>query len=144
MKKYELFVKEKPDFEYKDVSAKSSDDVYQILSEGLKLEESDRERFYVLSVNAKGDVTGVNEAAVGDLCSALVHPASVFKFALLANAAGIILAHNHPSGDPEPSSEDIAMTQRIADGGRILGVNVLDHIIIGSGCYKSLRRDGLM
>ena len=73
-----------------------------------------------------------------------MHPREVFKAALLNNAASIILAHNHPSGDPEPSREDIEVTHRLVNAGNILGINVLAHIIIGDGRYISLKEQGMM
>ena len=72
----------------------------------------------------------------------MVHPREVFKAALLANAASIVLAHNHPSGDPAPSPDDVALTRRLVDAGRLLGVEVLDHIVIGEGRYVSVRELG--
>jgi DNA repair protein RadC len=83
--------------------------------------------------------------SVGDLSSALVHPREVFKPAILSNAASVILAHNHPSGDPQPSPEDCAVTRRLQEAGQILGIEVLDHVIIGDASrWASLREKGLM
>ena len=78
------------------------------------------------------------------LSSAIVHPREVFKAAILNNAASIILVHNHPSGDPEPGREDIETTHWLVNAGNILGINVLDHIIIGDGKYISLKELGMM
>jgi DNA repair protein RadC len=74
----------------------------------------------------------------------IVHPREVFKAAMLNNAAAIICIHNHPSGDPEPSRVDIETTHRLVDAGNILGIDVLDHIIIGDGKYISLQELGMM
>ena len=102
-----------------------------------------KEHFNVLMVNAKGEVIQNENIAVGDLCSAVVHPREVFSPAVRRSAAAVILVHNHPSGDPEPSKEDIVTTGRLSEAGKILGINVLDHIIIGDGIFVSLRREGL-
>ncbi|MBR6444314.1 MAG: DNA repair protein RadC [Firmicutes bacterium] len=102
-----------------------------------------KEHFNVLMVNAKGEVIQNENIAVGDLCSAVVHPREVFSPAVRRSAAAVILVHNHPSGDPEPSKEDIVTTSRLSEAGKILGINVLDHIIIGDGIFVSLRREGL-
>jgi DNA repair protein RadC len=74
--------------------------------------------------------------------SALVHPREVFETPILANAAAVILTHNHPSGDPTPSTDDCHLTRRLADAGEILGVQVLDHIVVGDGQYVSFRETG--
>lgn len=97
----------------------------------------DREQFTVLLLDAKHKPVGVNVVAVGSLTACLVHPREVFKAAILANAASIILAHNHPSGDPTPSPEDDALTRRLKDAGETLGIRVLDHIVLGDGAAFS-------
>ena len=93
---------------------------------------NDREEFVALFLDAKNRVMSVHTVAVGSLSLCIVHPREVFKAAILANAAGIIVAHNHPSGDPTPSREDRELTDRLCEAGRILGVAVLDHIIVGA------------
>ena len=82
--------------------------------------------------------------SVGCLTSSLVHPREVFKEALAARAAGLILFHNHPSGDPEPSAEDLALTRRLAQAGQLMGVEVLDHLVLGAGRFVSLKERGLL
>lgn len=91
----------------------------------------DREYFVVLLCDTRSRCTGVEVVAVGSLNGNLVHPREVFKAAILGNCAAIILAHNHPSGDGTPSKEDLALTQKMCKAGRILGIPVLDHIIVG-------------
>lgn len=81
--------------------------------------------------------------SVGCLTASLVHPREVFKEAVVSRAAGVVLFHNHPSGDPEPSGEDVALTRRLDSAGRLLGIEVCDHIVVGAGRYVSLRRRGL-
>ena len=93
---------------------------------------NDREEFVALFLDAKNRVMSVHTVAVGSLSLCIVHPREVFKAAILANASGIIVAHNHPSGDPTPSREDRELTDRLCEAGRILGITVLDHIIVGA------------
>lgn len=105
------------------------------------LEGADREHFVVLLLNTRHGVIGVNTVSVGGLASAPVHPREVFKPAVIASAAAVILGHNHPSGDPTPSRDDIVITEQLRAAGKLLGIEVLDHIIIGNGTnrYISLR-----
>jgi DNA repair protein RadC len=93
--------------------------------------ELDREQFGVLLLDTKHRALGLNVVSIGSLTSAIVHPREVFKPAILANSAAVILGHNHPSGDPAPSSEDIEITRRLRDSGELIGIRVLDSIIVG-------------
>jgi DNA repair protein RadC len=102
------------------------------------------EVFAILCLSTKNRVIAYHEVSRGTLDSTLVHPREVFKAALLANAASIIAAHCHPSGDCAPSPDDIALTTRLAAAGELLGVSVLDHIIVGDGRYFSFREAGRM
>ena len=104
----------------------------------------DREHFIVLLVNRKNEVIGVNTVSVGSLIGRVVSPREVFKPAILSNAAAIICAHNHPSSDPTPSTEDRALTERLYQAGKLLDIQVLDHIIIGDGntAYYSFADNG--
>lgn len=107
------------------------------------LEDLDREQVIVCCLDNKNQPVSINVVSVGTLNSSLVHPREVFKTAILSNAASIILFHNHPSGDPEPSQEDINITTRIKEAGSILGIELLDHIIIGSDdVFCSLKENG--
>ena len=115
----------------------SPDDVNKIIQSYLN--GVDREHFVIMLLNRKNGIIGINTVSVGDLSSSIVHPREVFKPAIVAGAASIILAHNHPSGDPTPSSQDLLVTKRIKEAGDILGIEVLDHIIIGDGRYASLK-----
>lgn len=103
----------------------------------------DREHFVTLLLDAKNRVIGISTISIGDLSSALVHPREVFKPAILANAANILLAHNHPSGNPDPSPEDVAVTKRLGEAGDLLGIQVLDHVILGDRHWVSLHEKGL-
>jgi len=96
------------------------------------LSESDREKFVVICLDTKNQPTAIHTVSIGSLNSALVHPREVFKVAILSNSASIILSHNHPSNDPYPSKEDIDITTRLCEAGKILGIEVVDHIIVCS------------
>lgn len=106
----------------------------------------DRECFWRLDLDARNAVVAYELVSIGTLTAALVHPREVFKGALLANAAGVILAHNHPSDDVSPSPEDRETTARLKRAGELLGVPLLDHVILGSGApaYFSFREAGLL
>jgi DNA repair protein RadC len=103
-----------------------------------------KEYFKIVLLTTKHQVISVEEISVGSLNSSIVHPREVFSTAIKKNCAAIILAHNHPSGDPSPSNEDIKITQRLIEGGKILGIEVLDHIIIGDGKFISLKEQNLI
>jgi DNA repair protein RadC len=109
------------------------------------LEGVDREHFVIVLLDQKNQVIGINTVSVGSLTASIVHPREVFKAAILANAATIICGHNHPSGDTVPSQEDRLMTSRLVSAGKLLGINVVDHIIIGrDGRYFSFADEGLL
>jgi DNA repair protein RadC len=104
----------------------------------------DRETMIVMALNTRNRIIGVNTVSIGTLDSALCHPREVFKFAILANANQIMLAHNHPSGDTTPSSDDIELTKRLVKAGELIGIELTDHVIIGfDGDYLSMREKGL-
>jgi len=113
----------------------SSKDVYEAFRK--RAERADREEFLALLLDTKNVMLGFHVVSVGTLAAVIVHPREVFKPAILANAASILLIHNHPSGDPDPSEEDIAVTKRIKKAGELLDIPVLDHVIIGDGAYFS-------
>ena len=92
--------------------------------------DSDRELFIVLHLDTRNRVTAHEVTSIGSQSASIVHPREVFKAAILKGAAGIVLAHNHPSGDPAPSSDDISLTQRLRDAGNLIGIDVKDHVII--------------
>jgi len=94
--------------------------------------DPDQEHFLVLALNAAGKVNGYRVVASGTLTSCIVHPREVFRAAIMLGAASIIVAHNHPSGDPAPSSEDRALTDRLIEAGKLLGIPVHDSLVIGS------------
>lgn len=125
-------VKER-EFEYGSVS--SASEAVTILR-GL-MDGASEEYFWLLCMDTKGKVVGVHEVSHGDLNSAPVHPREVFKRALLNNASSIIVSHNHPSGDPTPSDCDRILTERLVEAGKLIGIAVLDHIILGDDIYHS-------
>ncbi|GEA14838.1 MAG: repair protein RadC [Thermoanaerobacter sp.] len=104
----------------------------------------DRECMAAIHLNCKNRINSVEIVSIGTLNSSPAHPREVFKGAILANAAAIVLGHNHPSGDPTPSKEDIEVTRRLVEAGNILGIQVLDHIIIADDGWVSLKERLLM
>lgn len=108
-----------------------------------KMSDLEYEQFHVVLLNAKNHVLGVELISQGTLTASLVHPREIFKPAIRQNAHAVILAHNHPSGDPTPSREDREVTQRLIAVGKLLGIEVLDHLVIGHGRYTSFRERGL-
>lgn len=110
----------------------------------LRLHEQTEEYLYMICMNVKLEVTGIFELSHGNVNSSIVSVREMFQKALLANAVSIIVMHNHPSGDPTPSHEDIQVTKRMVDAGKIIGVQVLDHIIIGRPGFSSLKEKGYL
>lgn len=105
----------------------------------------DRETFWVLMMDGRNRVIGVHVLSIGTLTAALVHPRELAKALILSNAAAAVLVHQHPSGDASPSSEDVALTERLSAVGDLLGIRILDHVIIGeNGAYRSLADDGVL
>lgn len=129
---------------YVSESINSPNKVYEMMQEHLDLESCDREYFIAVYLNRKGKVNATSIISIGGLNSSIVHPREVFKPAILTSSASIILVHNHPSGDPAPSDEDIEFTKKLIDAGDIIGIQVLDHIIIGYGRYVSLKEKGVI
>jgi DNA repair protein RadC len=103
-----------------------------------------KEYFKILLLNTKNMIISREEISVGSLSASIVHPREIFSIPLRKSAASVILFHNHPSGDPSPSQEDLDVTRRLVDAGNILGIAVRDHIIIGDGCFFSFREKGLI
>ena len=101
--------------------------------------------FVVALLTIRHRVIGLHTVSVGCLTSSLVHPREVFKPAILAGCAALLIAHNHPSGDPDPSAEDVALTRRLASAGSLLGIEIIDHLILGeAGRYVSLKERGFL
>jgi len=110
---------------------------------GRRLMTSQVERFVVISVDAKNRVRAEREVARGGRTTCQVDPAEVFRLLVSESASGAIFIHNHPSGDPDPSPQDLQLTQRLVAAGSLLDIRILDHVIVGSGRYTSLRDAGL-
>jgi DNA repair protein RadC len=120
---------------------KTPEDVAGLVRSRLKGKK--KEYFLALLLDTRNQLIRVAEISVGSLDSSVVHPREVFKEAVLASAASAIFVHNHPSGDPEASEDDIKLSKRLAEAGELMGIDVLDHIIIGDKRYLSLKREGL-
>lgn len=118
-------------------SLRTADGVYRYMAPRVRGLE--RETLYVLLLDGKHRLKSCQRVSEGTLTSSLVHPREVFAPAVRAAAAAVIAVHNHPSGDPEPSAEDLAVTRRLADAGRLLGVPLLDHVVVAHGGFVSLR-----
>ena len=101
-----------------------------------------KEHFLLICLSARNTLLSVDLVSLGSLSASIVHPREVFKPAFLASAAGVIVAHNHPSGDPEPSPEDVAVTRRLQDVGTMFGVELLDHIVFTPDSFVSMKGRG--
>jgi DNA repair protein RadC len=124
------------------VTVRSPKDAANLMMEELRYLQ--KEHFVCLFLNTKNHVIGQETLSIGSLNAAIVHPREVFRAAIKRSSASIICVHNHPSGDPTPSSEDIQLTKRLVEAGEIVGIDVLDHIIIGDQTFVSLKEQGLM
>jgi len=107
------------------------------------LDGADREYFCIAMLDRKGNLLGLNTVSIGSVSSSIVHPREVFKPAIIIGASSIILCHNHPSGDTMPSNEDITVTRKLIEGGKILNIEILDHVIIGDN-YYSMKEKGII
>lgn len=103
-----------------------------------------KEHFKLIILNTRNCITAITNVSTGTLSASLVHPREVFKDAIRHSASSVVLAHNHPSGNPEPSEEDLRITRRLIDAGKIIGIDVLDHIIIGKNSFSSFKERGLL
>jgi DNA repair protein RadC len=134
-------VREGPASEYGS-RLSNSEDVAKLV--GPELRRADREHFLSVLLNTKNVPIGVDEVSIGTLDHSIVCPRELFKSAILGSAAAIILVHNHPSGDPEPSAEDLELTKRMRRAGKLIGIRVLDHVIITGNEHLSFLDRGLM
>jgi DNA repair protein RadC len=112
------------------------EDVFKVMR---FLEKADREMLYSLHLDAKNRIIAMELISMGSLTANLIHPREIFKGAILNNSVSVILVHNHPSGDAEPSRLDLDITERVIKAGEILGIPVVDHVVIGDGDYKSVK-----
>jgi DNA repair protein RadC len=130
-------VKENPSDEI--ISINNSSDAYELVKD--ELVSSDRERFLSIMLNVKNHLIGVETVSIGSVTTAIITPSLVFRSALLSGAVAVIFAHNHVSGDLEPSSNDLETTRKLIEAGELLGIKVLDHLIVSSQGYRSMREN---
>ncbi|OGO18478.1 MAG: hypothetical protein A2Z15_07925 [Chloroflexi bacterium RBG_16_50_11] len=123
------------------IPLKTPEDIANLVMGRLK--DKKKEYFLAILLDTRNQLIRVAEISIGSLDSSIVHPREVFKEAISASAASVIFVHNHPSGDTEASEDDIALTKRLAQAGEIVGIDVLDHLIIGGKSFTSLKRLGL-
>jgi DNA repair protein RadC len=121
---------------------RTPEDVAKLMMADLRYET--REHLYALLLDTRNQVRHRRLISTGTLTESLIHPREVFREAIRFTAASLVLVHNHPSGDPTPSDMDVAATERLAEAGKIVGIDVLDHVIIGDGKWASLKQRGLM
>lgn len=133
---------EKYEFEASSISSPAV--ARDIINTVVELNTAAVEKFGIICLNVKNHIVGIHIISVGLLSSSLVHPREVFKSAMLNNAASIVLFHNHPSGDPEPSREDLDTTKRLVEAGELMGIKILDHVIVGENRYISFKEQGLL
>jgi DNA repair protein RadC len=119
---------------------RDSAQVAELLLEEMMYEK--RELFMTVNLNSKMQVESKSVISIGNLDSAPVHPREVFGPAIRRGAAAVVVAHNHPSGDPSPSPQDIEVTERLISASKILGIRLIDHVIVGSGCFTSMKSEG--
>ncbi|CAM3083872.1 DNA repair protein RadC [Paenibacillus sediminis] len=121
---------------------RSPHDAAEVLMEQLRYLK--KEHFVCLFLNTKNHIIAQETLSIGSLNASIVHPREVFRAAIKCSSASVVCAHNHPSGDPAPSPEDIQLTRRLAEAGNIVGIDILDHIIIGDGGFVSLKEQGYL
>lgn len=125
----------------KNATVQSPQQAADLLS--LDLSVLDQEELHVIILSTRNRVIKIEQVYKGSLNTSLIRMADVFRPAIMANGAAVIVAHNHPSGDPSPSPEDIAVTKVMVEAGKLLDIEVLDHVIIGAAGFRSLKSAGL-
>jgi len=126
--------------DYQSKELTDPEKVYRLIKS--KLKDYHKEHFYIIAINSRNH--SIAEVSVGSLNASVVHPREVFAEAIKNKAASVILAHNHPSGDPEPSEDDLLITKRLVESGKILGIEVVDHIIVAKDNFFSFKNKGLI
>jgi DNA repair protein RadC len=139
---FELAKRENLEADEESFDIKNPEAVFKLMSSSIK--DKAKEHFKLILLNSRNKKIGLSTISIGTLTTSLVHPREVFKDAITHSAASVILAHNHPSGDPEPSEDDLKITRKLVESGKILGVEVIDHIIIGKTNFYSFREKGLI
>src|SRR4030067_471346 len=133
---FELGKREELEPELKNFNIKDPESVVKAIRASIK--DKAKEHFKLILLNPRNKIIGISTISIGTLNASLVHPREVFKDAIMHSAASVVLAHNHPSGDPEPSEDDLTIIKRLVESGKILGIEVIDHIIIGKNNFYSL------
>ena len=139
---FELGKREELEPELKNFDIKDPESVVKAIRASIK--DKAKEHFKLILLNPRNKIIRISTISIGTLNASLVHPREVFKDAITHSAASVVLAHNHPSGDPEPSEDDLKITKKLVESGKILGIEVLDHIIIAKNGFKSLANEGMI
>jgi len=139
---FELGRRQELEPEQKDYDIKNPQSVVKAIRSSIK--DKAKEHFKLILLDNRNKIIGISTISIGTLNASLVHPREIFKEAIIHNSASVVLAHNHPSGDPEPSEEDIKITERLVKSGKILGIEVIDHIVIGKANFVSFKERGLL
>ncbi|MBM4402763.1 MAG: DNA repair protein RadC [Candidatus Cloacimonetes bacterium] len=139
---FELGKREDLEPDFKNYDVKDPESVVKAVRASIK--DKAKEHFKLILLNPRNKIIGISTISIGTLNASLVHPREVFKDAIVHSAASVVLAHNHPSDDPDPSEDDLKITKKLVDSGKILGIEVLDHIIIAKNGFKSLANEGLI
>jgi DNA repair protein RadC len=139
---FELGKRQDLEPELKDFNVKDPQSVVKAIRASIK--DKAKEHFKLILLNPRNKIIGISTVSVGTLNTSLAHPREIFKEAIIHNAMSVVLAHNHPSGDPEPSEDDLTITKRLTEAGKILGIEVIDHIIIGKINFCSFKEKGLL
>ena len=137
---FELGKREELEPEQKNFDIKDPEAVVKAIR--ASIQDKAKEHLKLILLNPRNKIIGISTISIGTLNASLVHPREVFKDAIAHSAASVVLAHNHPSGDPEPSEDDIEITKKLVESGKILGIEVIDHIIIGKNDYYSFKAKG--
>ena len=139
---FELSKRQDLEMELKDFDIKDPQTIVKAIRAGMK--DKAKEHFKLILLNSRNKIIGISTISIGTLNANLVHPREVFKEAIIHNASSVVLAHNHPSGDPEPSEADLEITKRLIEAGKIMGIDVLDHIIITKAGFMSFKEKKLI
>jgi len=126
-----------------ETEIKGPEDAFRVLTQRFQHGEA-REIFVAILLSARNTVIGIETISVGSLNASIVHPREVFQPAVAQSAASLILAHNHPSGNPDPSDDDLALTRRLVSVGDLMGIPIVDHLIVAGGGFLSLKQQGYL
>lgn len=139
---FELGKRQDLEPEIKDFDIKDPQSVVKAIRASIK--DKAKEHFKLILLNSRNKIIGISTVSIGSLNASIVHPREVFKDAIMHNAHSVILVHNHPSGDPEPSEDDLVITKRLVEAGKILGIEVIDYIIVTKNSYFSFKDKNLL